>query len=498
MMAGIALNIPAQEARRWNIIHIMSDDHSYQAVSAYGHALSRQAPTRNIDRLASQGTLFRRAYVENSLSTPSRACLMTGLYSHHNGQRRLNGGIDSTLTFVSELLREAGYQTAIMGKWHMQCEPKGFEHYHILHDQGEYYNPRFRSPESKGRNLTEEGYVTDLITDHAIDFLAQRDTDRPFALFVHHKAPHRNWMPPTRYLNLYEDVDFPMPDTFDDDYATRGSAAHNQKMSIRQNMELEYDLKTDVAQGAENHLGRMTEEQKRVWWKTVAPRNEAFKAQQLTGEALTHWKYQRYIRDYMRCIHTIDEQVGRLLDYLEDNGLMENTLIIYTSDQGFYMGEHGWFDKRFMYEESFRTPLIIYTPGQTHGRENDALVQNIDFAPTFLDVAGVKKPDEMVGTSLLPVIERGKAPKTWRQYLYYHYYDFPAEHHVSRHDGVSDGRYKLIHFYGKEGNYDEFYDLKKDPNELHNLISEAKYHKHIARLQAQLDLFRKQERVDEW
>ena len=271
LLAGIAANLSAQEAKRWNIVHIMSDDHSYQAISAYGHALSRQARTDNIDRLAEQGTLFRRAYVENSLSTPSRACLMTGLYSHQNGQRRLDEGIDSTITFVSEMLQTAGYETAIMGKWHMRCEPKGFDQYHILEDQGEYYRPRFRSPESGVKYIPEEGYVTDLITDHAIQFLEQRDKSRPFALFVHHKAPHRNWMPPTRFLDLYEDVEFPLPATFYDRYETRGNAAHAQEMSIEKNMKLHYDLKTDVRRGEQNHLGRMTEEQKKKWWDTVAP-----------------------------------------------------------------------------------------------------------------------------------------------------------------------------------------------------------------------------------
>ena len=498
LLAGIAANLSAQEAKRWNIVHIMSDDHSYQAISAYGHALSRQARTDNIDRLAEQGTLFRRAYVENSLSTPSRACLMTGMYSHQNGQRRLDEGIDSTITFVSEMLQTAGYETAIMGKWHMRCEPKGFDQYHILEDQGEYYRPRFRSPESGVKYIPEEGYVTDLITDHAIQFLEQRDKSRPFALFVHHKAPHRNWMPPTRFLDLYEDVEFPLPATFYDRYETRGNAAHAQEMSIEKNMKLHYDLKTDVRRGEQNHLGRMTEEQKKKWWDTVAPRNEAFEKQNPTGDELVRWKFQRYIRDYMRCIHAIDEQVGRLLDYLEKNGLMDNTLIVYTSDQGFYMGEHGWFDKRFMYEESFRTPLIVYAPDARRARESQALVQNIDFAPTYLDIAGIEKPQEMVGRSLLPVLQKGKQPKDWRKYIYYHYYDFPAVHHVSRHDGVSDGRYKLIHFYGPEGTYDELYDLRKDPDELNNVISEDKYRGHRERLQKQLVAFRAEQNVDEW
>lgn len=500
-----------------NIIHIMTDDHSYQALSAYGHAIGKLAPTPNLDRLANRGMLFRKAFVENSLSTPSRACLMTGLYSHQNGQRRLGKGIDTTKVFFSEILKEHGYQTGVVGKWHMQCEPKGFDYYHILWDQGDYYNPEFRSRESNGKYIKEEGYATKLTTDHAIEFLEERDRNRPFCLLVHHKAPHRNWMPETKYMDLYEDVDFPYPDTFNDNYATRGEAARNQQMRIDRDMTMVYDLKVDELKDDEMYknewniggwdasLERMTKEQRDAWIASYKPRNEKFIKAGLKGEDLVKWKYQRYIKDYVRCVKTIDDEVGRLIDYLEKNGLMENTVIVYTSDQGFYMGEHGWFDKRFMYEESFRTPLIIYHPkASKQGGECRELVQNIDYAPTYLDIAGIEKPDFMVGRSLVPLLD-GERPDDWREYLYYHYYDYPAIHMVRRHDGVRDSRYKLIHFYGKDDkdsdksiDINELYDLQNDPNELNNLYGNPEYAEIESRLQANLDKFRKEQKVDEY
>ena len=499
-----------------NIIHIMTDDHSYQTISAYGHALGKLAPTPNLDRLAAEGMLFRKAFVENSLSTPSRACLMTGLYSHQNGQRQLGAGIDTTKTFFSEILRQHGYQTGVVGKWHMRCEPKGFDFYHVFDDQGEYYNPRFKSPETNGEYVREEGYATTLTTDHAIEFLEQRDPDKPFCLLVHHKAPHRNWMPDTKYANLYEDVEFPMPETFYDDYSTRCDAARTQEMRIDDDMTMVYDLKVDElkttdAYKNERELGgwnasidRMTPEQREAWMAAYKPNNEKMLAQGLKGDDLVRWKYQRYIKDYVRCIKSIDDEVGRLIAYLEKEGLMDNTVIVYTSDQGFYMGEHGWFDKRFMYEESFRTPLIIRYPAKIKpGSTCDALVQNIDYAPTYLDLAGIEKPDYMVGTSLVPLFD-GTIPADWREYLYYHYYDYPAYHQVRRHDGVRDKRYKLIHFYGEKDQYneaincDELYDLEKDPNELNNLYGKAEYKEVSDRLQQRLDQFRRDLKVDEY
>lgn len=509
----------SKNTERPNILYIMTDDHSYQTISAYGHPLSRLAPTPNIDRLAREGMLFNRAFVENSLSTPSRACLLTGLYSHQNGQRQLGKGIDSTKVFFSELLQQSGYETGVVGKWHVQCEPKGFDYYHILWDQGDYYNPEFRSNSSQGKYLKEEGYATTLITDHSIDFLQKRDKDKPFCLLVHHKAPHRNWMPEEKYLNLYEDVEFPLPETFRDDYSTRCSAAHTQEMTIDKSMTMIYDLKMselwdmpgyekEPFKGSLRYsLNRMTDQQLDAWNKAYAPRNQQFISQNLSPDELLEWKFQRYLRDYLRCIKSIDDQVGRLIDYLEQEGLLDNTLIVYTSDQGFYMGEHGWFDKRFMYEESFRTPLIIRYPGMIKsGMQSDALVQNIDYAPTFLSLAGINKPSEMSGTSLEPVfLSNGLKPDKWRNSLYYHYYDYPAIHSVRRHDGVRTDRYKLIHFYGKGEMKDdkdidcnELYDLQEDPNELNNLYGRPDYEKVTADLQKKLNEYRQNLAVDEY
>ena len=506
----------AAQEKPLNIIHIMTDDHSFQTISAYGHALGRLAPTPNIDRLAAEGMLFTQAFVENSLSTPSRACLMTGLYSHQNGQRQLGAGIDTTKTFFSEILQQHGYQTGVVGKWHMQCEPKGFDYYAVFNDQGEYYNPVIKTKETNGEYVQEKGYATILTTDHAIEFLEHRDTGKPFCLLVHHKAPHRNWMPETKYLNLYDDVEFPVPETFFDDYATRCDAASTQEMSIDKDMTLVYDLKMQGLQDLEPYkheawlgdlewgLKRMNPEEREAWDKAYAKRTEAFLKEKPTGRDLAVWKYQAYMRDYLRCIKTVDDEVGRLLDYLEKNDLMDNTVIVYTSDQGFYMGEHGWFDKRFMYEESMRTPLIIRYPGKTKPHsECTALVQNIDYAPTYLDIAGVEKPEYMVGTSLVPLLD-GTVPQDWREYLYYHYYDYPAVHMVRRHDGVRDKQYKLIHFYGDKDehraaiNCNELYDLKNDPNELHNLYNDPEYKEVQERLQQKLDEFRRDEKVDEY
>jgi len=502
---------------RPNIVYIMTDDHSFQTISAYGHPLSKLAPTPNIDRLANEGILFQQAFVENSLSTPSRACLMTGLYSHQNGQRQLGKGIDSTKTFFSELLQQAGYQTAVVGKWHMQCEPKGFDYYNVLWDQGEYYNPEFRTKETNGKYIKEEGYATTLITDHSIEFLDGRDKYKPFCLLVHHKAPHRNWMPEPQYLDLYEDIEFPKSETFHDNYDTRCTPAQTQDMTIDKTMTLVYDLKVHELKntppynrewnvgGLDYSLNRMTPEQRQNWDSTYHPKNEKFINQKLKGEDLLNWKYQRYLKDYLRCIKSIDDQVGRLIGYLEKEGLMDNTIIIYTSDQGFYMGEHGWFDKRFMYEESFRTPLIMRYPREIKaGSKTNALVQNIDYAPTLLSLAGIEKPKEMGGTTLEPLFN-GDKPNDWRTSLYYHYYDYPAIHSVRRHDGVRTERYKLIHFYGKgemnkdkDINCNELYDLQTDPHELNNLFGKTGYEQVTLELQTTLDKYRSDLKVDEF
>lgn len=529
-----------------NIVYIMCDDHAYQCISAYGSALSKLAPTPNIDRLAERGMRFDRAFVENSLSTPSRACLMTGQYSHQNGQRQLGEGIDTSRTFFTELLQEAGYQTAVVGKWHMGCDPKGFDYYHVYNDQGQYWNPQYRGTDTNNEFVVEEGYSTDLTTDHALDFIEHRDPSKPFCLLLHHKAPHRNWQANLKYLGMYDDVEFPMPENFYDDYATRGSAARTQKMSVTRDMRWEQDFKVpemldlnnpdsqDSYNALMGEINRMTPEQRSAWGRYYFPRNRRLLEAQLKGKDLDNWKYQVYIRDYMSVIASVDESVGRVLDYLDKNGLTDNTMIVYTSDQGFYMGEHGWFDKRFMYEESLRTPLIVSYPGHTKpGSVCNRLVQNIDYAPTFLALAGVQQPKDMPGRSLVPVLTNGDNVKNWRQSIYYHYYDYPTYHMVRKHDGVRTERYKLIHFYGKGGeravvenkyqaqpgtrenncfkalksinyftndadiDYWELYDIQADPNELNNIYGKPGTQKIEKELKKLLANYRKDLKVDE-
>lgn len=533
------------EQVRPNILYIMCDDHSYQTISAYGSEVSKLAPTPHIDRLADEGMLFERAFVENSLSAPSRACLMTGLYSHQNGQKQLCEGIDTTKTFFTELLQKDGYETGLVGKWHLMCEPKGFDYYHVLNDQGQYYNPTFKNKETNGEFVEEKGYATSLITEHALEFLNHRDKNKPFCLMVHHKAPHRNWMPEQKYLDLYEEVEFPIPSTFWDNYETRGVAAHTQKLNIADAMELIQDFKVEELYDSTKvedqfsysclmgELGRLTPEERVAWDKHYKPRNKKFLDAKLTGKDLTVWKYQNYMKDYLRCIKSVDDSVGELLAYLEKEGLLDNTIIVYTSDQGFWMGEHGWFDKRFMYEESFRTPLLVRYPKKiVAGSKCEALVQNIDFAPTLLDVAGVNVPQSMEGRSLQPLFG-GEKPDDWRNSIYYHYYDYPAFHLVRRHDGVRTERYKLIHFYGKGGeagatpnmliqgtrenriftrlkdanyfsttsediSYNELYDLQADPQELNNLYDHPGYEEITAELQKMLDEYRTALKVEEY
>lgn len=536
---------PANEQRP-NILYIMCDDHAMQCISAYGSELSKLAPTPNIDRLAQRGMLFNNCFVENSLSAPSRACLITGQYSHQNGQRQLSEGIDPTQPFFSEMLHDAGYQTAIVGKWHLMTEPKGFDYYHVLDDQGKYYNPTFCTTGHFGEYRQEMGYATTLVTEHSIDFLEQRDKSKPFLLMVHHKAPHRNWFPEVKHIGKYADVEFPLPANFWDDYSTRGAAAHTQKMSIANAMEMIQDLKVielydknDPAsvlsyKSVRAELDRMTAEERKAWDEYYMPRNYEFLKANLTGKELVNWKYQNYIRDYMATIASVDESVGQLLDYLEKNQLDQNTIVVYTSDQGFYMGEHGWFDKRFMYEESMHTPLIISYPGHMkEGSRCDQLVQNIDFAPTFLSLAGVKPTSKMTGKSLEPLFG-GTPVKNWRKDLYYHYYDYPTFHLVRKHDGVRTERYKLIHFYGKgekedaaqnkyqmtpgtrenrvfnmlasgnyfqnDGpvNYYELYDLQADPNEMNNLYGQAGMEKVTRQLMKTLEKYRKELAIDEF
>ena len=483
-----------KEPSRPNIIYIMTDDHSYQTVSAYGHPLSQYAPTPNIDRLAAEGILFRRAFVENSISAPSRATLLTGMYSHHHRQTTLQYGImDSTLTYFPELLQAAGYQTAMIGKWHLSVEPKGFDHYDIFWDQGEYYNPVMRTEKTGGAYIAQPGYATRVVTDHALQWLdAHKDDGKPFCLLLHHKAPHRNWMPDLEDLDLYEDIQFPEPPTLRDDYATRGEQMRQQQLTLSDDMGYAFDFKVPELLEEPQHpyikaswyqaMGSFTPEQRAVWDSAYSRKNASFLADRPKGDALLGWKYQRYIHDYCRTVHQVDEQVGRVLDYLEANGLRKNTVVVYTSDQGFYMGEHGLYDKRFMYEEALRTPLIVSWPGHIEpGHVSEAMVQNIDNAPTLLDLAGVAVPESMDGRSFKPILLEHKVPEDWRDAIFYRYYDFPAVGNVRKHAGIRTDRYKLIHWKDEAcGGLPaidswEFYDLQENPQETVNAYDDPAY-----------------------
>ena len=526
---------PKKEApqKPLNILYIMCDDHSYQTVSAYDN---RFIETPNIDRLAEEGARFTNSFVANSLSGPSRACMLTGKHSHKNGFTNNEHGIfDGSQQTLPKLLGAAGYQTAMVGKWHLVSEPTGFDYWDILTGQGDYYNPVFIR---NGERLVREGYSTDITTDVAMEWLDGRDKDRPFCLFLHYKAPHRSWMPDTCDLRLFDDKVYPLPSTFYDDYAGREAAA-KQEMSVIKDMNLIYDLKMADRENAfhtpdnpaleqygrslyrqdlppgELVAGRMNAAQQAAWDAyydpIIAQFKEDYASGKLSGEALYEWKYQRYMHDYCRVIHSVDRNVGRVYDYLEKNGLLDNTLVIYTSDQGFFMGEHGYFDKRFMYEESFRTPLVVRMPGgkkvkaakgrtKVYGpfdyghRSNDIdeFVQNIDYAPTILDAAGVAVPEDIQGESFLPLLQ-GRKPasvetkegKGWRRALYYHYYEYPAEHSVRRHYGVRTERYSLMHFYNDIDEW-ELFDLKEDPQELHNLYGQPGMEEVTAMLREEL------------
>ncbi len=479
-----------------NIVYIMTDDHTAQMMSCYD---TRYMETPNLDRIAADGVRFTQSFVANSLSGPSRACMLTGKHSCAN--RFFDNTtcvFDSAQQTFPKLLRQAGYQTAIVGKWHLESLPSGFDYWEVVPGQGDYYNPDFILQTND--TVRREGYITNLITDDALDWLEhKRDPQKPFCLMIHHKAIHRNWMADTCHLALYEDKTFPLPDNFFDDYEGRPAAAA-QEMSIDKDMDLLYDLKmlrpdkqSRLRSNYEGMIGRMNPAQRQAWDAFYEPLIAEFYRTKPQGKELAEWKFQRYMRDYMKTVKSLDDNVGRVLDYLEAKGLSKNTLVVYTSDQGFYMGEHGWFDKRFMYEESMRTPLIMKLPeGFSRRGDVDELVQNIDYAPTFLELAGAKVPADMHGRSLLPLL-KGEHPADWRTSLYYHFYEYPAEHSVKRHYGVRTADYKLIHFYNDIDVW-ELYDLRKDAAEMHNLYGQSgteqvteELKKELLRLQEQYD-----------
>jgi arylsulfatase A-like enzyme len=475
LLAGTHLTIA--QSTRPNIIFIFSDDHAYQAISAYGN---KQVQTPNIDRIAREGARFTHAMVTNSICGPSRATLLTGKYSHKNGYPLNEQKFDVTQTLFSGILQQNGYQTAWIGKWHLGNMPQGFDYWNILPGQGNYYNPDFINPTGTNR-IT--GYVTNIITDLSLDWLNNRDTSKPFMMVIGEKATHREWLPDLQDLGAYDNVNFPLPATFHDSYAGR-QAATDQDMTIDKTMRLKEDLKIHVDYNEKNFFNRFTPEQQKVFSAYYDKITHTYDSAHLTGEALAHWKFQRYMKDYYATAKSLDRNIGNILHYLDSTGLSKNTIVIYASDQGFYLGEHGWFDKRFMYEESLHTPFIIRYPGVVKpGTTIDQFMLNIDWAPTFLDMAGVKPPAEMQGVSYLPLLKNNT--KGWRDAVYYHYYEFPQPHHVSPHFGVRTARYKLIRFYGASNSW-ELFDLKNDPHELKNLYNNSNYQPVIKSLKSTL------------
>lgn len=489
------LTMGCVRGKRPNILFIMSDDHAERAISCYGSDLIQ---TPGIDRIAREGARFEKSFVTNSICGPSRATLLTGKYSHLNGFRDNRDTFDGEQLTFPKILQAGGYKTAVVGKWHLKTDPTGFDEWSILKGQGQYYNPTFNR---KGEKEQIIGYTTDLITDEALQVLDHMAGEDPFCMLLHHKAPHRNWMPNFKHFDAFTD-DLPQPKTLKDDYDGRPAAAEAD-MRI-DDMFLSFDFKlhgetigeetgsggqeafaSKVIQTWERTYGRFTPEQKARWDAHYDKVNAEFKALNLEGDELLNWKYQQYMKDYLRCILSLDENIERVLDYLDEKGLAENTLVVYTSDQGFYLGEHGWYDKRFMYEESLGMPLVMRYPRAIKaGQIVPQMVMNLDFASTFLDYAGQSIPSEMQGQSLRTLLEDAR-PAQWRESIYYHYYEYPhGWHKVRKHCGVRTDRYKLIHFY--ETDEWELYDLQTDPDEMINLYGQAGQEEITAELKLEL------------
>jgi arylsulfatase A-like enzyme len=439
-----------------NIVFVFTDDHAAHAMSCYGSKVNH---TPHLDRIAAEGMRFNRCYVTNALCGPSRATILTGKHSHANGFRQNGDRFDGSQVTFPKLLQAAKYQTAVIGKWHLESDPTGFDHWDILIGQGPYYNPTMIR---NGEKVKREGYTTEIIGELTRDWLRQRDPQRPFLLMTQHKAPHREWQPGPKQFGLFAGQTIPEPPTLFDDYQGRSSAARKQTLSVAQDL-TELDLKFTPPKG-------LTPAQLELWTSAYRAENERFRQDGLTGKALVRWKYQRYMKDYLRCVQAVDDEVGLLLDELQQLGLADNTIVVYSSDQGFFLGDHGWFDKRFMYEECYRTPLLVKWPGVTApGSVCDRLVSNLDLAQTFLAAAGVTADPSMQGASLLPLL-KGESPADWRTSLYYHYYEYPGVHDVARHYGVTTGRHKLIHFYHNDEW--ELFDLEQDPHELRSLYND--------------------------
>jgi len=482
-LVGLSLPLSSLAASRPNILYIMSDDHAAHAISAYG---SRVNQTPNLDRLANAGMRFDHCYAVNSICSPSRATILTGKYSHLNGVPTFNR-FDGSQPTVAKLLQAAGYYTGIIGKWHLGSDPTGFDQWTILPGQGVYFDPAFLDP--SGRRVIK-GYVTDIITDLSIDFLKSRPKDKPFFLMCHHKAPHRSWEPDEKHRAMFAGKHIPEPATLRDDYATRTDAIRECRQKVFTDL-TRRDLKlvppADLTAPARNE------------WLNVKPTEVETevdgKRQTLTGEALNAWKYQRYMQDYLACVQSVDDNVGRLLDWLDQNGPGTNTVVIYTSDQGFFLGDLGLYDKRFMYEPSVKMPFLVRWPGVIKpGTVQDALAINPDFAPTFMDLAGLSKPADMQGRSLTPLL-RGQLPADWRTSFYYRYYHDPGDHNTRAHYGVRTTDHKLIYFWKKD--QWEMYDLVKDPDERHNLYNDPAQKETVAQLKKELYRLKKDVKDDD-
>ncbi len=465
-----------------NIVFIFSDDHAPHAIGAYNGWLKPVDPTPNIDKLAAEGMLFENSFCTNSICGPSRAVIMSGKHSHKNGFMNNGNSFDWNQQIFPKLLRKAGYTTALYGKSHLKGKPQGFDDWKVLPGQGLYYNPDMITPEGRVRI---DGHCTDIVTDLAVEWLkGGRDKGKPFMLMVQHKAPHRNWMPALRHLSLYADKEMPEPATLFDKWEDNAPPARHQELEIDRHMDLNYDLFVDLTadyegtpsqkrqdRSAWHNMKRMSKDQMDAWLAYYAPRDKKLHEAKLSGDDLVRWKYQRYVKNYLRCVRGVDDSVGKIQETLKELGLGENTVVIYSSDQGFYIGDHGWYDKRWMYEESLKMPLIVKWPGVTHpGSRNTDLVQNLDYAETFLEMAGAENPEDMQGKSMVPLLkgQTPKDPSAWREAIYYHYYEFPSVHMVPRHYGIRTQRYKLMHFY-QFGDEWEMYDLQEDPEELHNI-----------------------------
>jgi arylsulfatase A-like enzyme len=471
------------KAERPNIIYIMSDDHAAHAISAYGSVVNQ---TPNLDRLAKEGMRFDRCFVVNSICTPSRATILTGKYSHLNGVPVFNR-FDGSQPTVAKYLQAAGYYTGMIGKWHLGSDPTGFDKWIVLPGQGVYFDPDFLVPEGR---VQLKGYVTDIITDLAIDFLKTRPRDKPFFLMCHHKAPHRNWQPDPKYKAMFAGKTIPEPATLRDDYEGRTDALHENRQRVFYDL-TRRDLKLEPPADLQ---GAARDE----WLNTKPTEVELVidgQKKVLAGAELNAWKYQRYMQDYLACVESVDDNVGRLLHWVDANGLSKNTIVIYTSDQGFFLGDHGLYDKRFMYEPSIKMPFLVRWPGVTQpGSVQDALAINPDFAPTFLEAAGVRMPQDMQGRSLVPLM-KGEHPADWRTSFYYRYYHDPGDHNTRAHYGVRTETHKLIYFWKKD--QWELYDLRKDPGEMHNLYNDPAQQSVVALLKTELYRLKKELKDDD-